>query len=272
MAMVVDQDAVYWIESDGSNGGGQLVSVPKTGGTPTVLTNIGIGSNMGELVSDGEYLFFTDLGGKVRRVHRRGGWVETIAWDERGARNLTIEGDWLYWLANFGRLRRIRRSSGLAETVRSDLGGASAMAFAEDALYVFDPWRGVVRYASGALGPTVVLPARGAGTKLISRNGEVYVVFAGLAARRFATQPATGTVMRLGPEGAVVLASGQNVPGVDVAATRGFMYWINGGDHALMRVGIAGGAPERVTDAVRFVADESGVYAATAEGAIVKVE
>jgi hypothetical protein len=79
-------------------------------------------------------------------------------------------------------------------------------------------------------------------------------------------------VVRLGAEGAVVLASDQNVPGSDVALSRGFLYWINTGDGELMRVAVAGGAPERVVPAVRFVADESGVYVATAEGAIVKVE
>jgi len=270
VAMAVDRDAVYWAESDGSTGV-QLVAVPKTGGAPTVLANVG--ANVSELVADGEYLFFLDPAtGIVRRVSRRGGMAETIAWDEGRSHDLAVVGDWVYWLASFGRLRRISRHSGIAETVRRDLGHASSMAIAEDTLYVFDPWRGVMRYAAGALDPSIVLPCQGRAAKLIGRNGGIDVVVTGLPARRFATVPSTGTVTHLGADGAVVLASHQNLPGIDVAQSRGFLYWINEGEHELMRVSVSGGALERVAPAIRMAADESGVYVATAEGAIEKVK
>ena len=244
--IAVDATHVYWIESDGGTGG-RLMSLPKTGGAVTSLGRVG-----GDLLlADGERLFFADPTG-IESL-RPGGIAHSLAPGE-GSRGLVIRGRWLYWLNAFGQLRRVARAGGVAETLQSGLATTGPVAIDDDVVYAFSHWGGPV-------------------SSVIASGDWLFCTIRGIKQHRRGIVPRSGMVLRMLKAGGdpVVLAAQQNLPVGDLVRFGDFVYWINTGDGLLVRVPIAGGAVESITRALRFTVDESGIYATTPEGDVIKV-
>src|SRR5437588_1770018 len=95
----------HGLVGEGEAGSGQIASIPKTGGPPTVLAS-GL-SGPAVLVADDQFLYWTELGtqngsnlnrdGRCQRVANTGSGVQTLASGLATPGGLVIDGNNLYF-------------------------------------------------------------------------------------------------------------------------------------------------------------------------------
>src|SRR5262249_5262892 len=112
LGVAVDSANVYCaaeqghgLVGEGAAGSGQIVSVPKAGGSSTVLAN-GL-SGPAVLVQDDQFLYWTELGtangaalnrdGRIQRVAKTGGAVQLLASGLATPGGLALDGGILYF-------------------------------------------------------------------------------------------------------------------------------------------------------------------------------
>jgi hypothetical protein len=95
--MAVDPSNVYWVEADA------IMKAPIEGGPTAKLADV---TQIRGLVSDGEYLYWTDAGeggehqGSVKRAPVSGGAVELLAEQETRPWGITVDDKAVYWVTN----------------------------------------------------------------------------------------------------------------------------------------------------------------------------
>lgn len=112
LGVVVDANNVYCaaaqghgLVGEGAAGSGQIASVPKTGGSPTILAS-GL-NGPAVLVADDQFLYWTELGtqngsrlnrdGRIQRVAKTGGAVQLLASGLATPGGLVVDGSVLYF-------------------------------------------------------------------------------------------------------------------------------------------------------------------------------
>ena len=124
--ILTDNDAVYWFDFDAGQGslGGALNSVPKNGGSVTVLVT-GLGS-VNEFALDETHLYWTETGaggeGAVKRISKMGGTVDILAagvpagsdFDVFAPQGLALDTEFVYWGEEVGgaAIRRVPKAGG----------------------------------------------------------------------------------------------------------------------------------------------------------------
>jgi hypothetical protein len=239
--LALDQDYVYWT----SYNTGTIQRIPKTGGSPQLLTPIPHGGNPTVDVDDTSVYFSADTGSNtfVGSVPKSGGTITVLAPQQFAARRVRVKDGFVYWLTGSG-------PSTPGSPMRAPVGGGAANALTTNT-YLTNAWLAVDdQYAYwtdyGDLGPTsgqifraprdgsgpVVTPVTGLDSPYgIAADGSN--LFVGLGAHPNTTNgKLNGTILSLNklaapPAPTTVLKDNQAEP-LAVAVDDTFVYW---GDH-----------------------------------------
>jgi hypothetical protein len=94
VSVAVDDNYAYWIEASGK----VLKRVSKSGGAPTPLATTL--SSFGQMVLDGNYLYYLDSGTKVQKLLKSGGSPTTLATGSSFYDGITVQNNAVYWGAS----------------------------------------------------------------------------------------------------------------------------------------------------------------------------
>jgi hypothetical protein len=138
--LAADDRFLYWVSTDVRHRDYFLRATPLGGGDVVSLMSGRPG--LGHLVPMGEYVYFEEggTGGRIGRVPRTGGAVETIVRTD-GGRGYALEGDALYWTEmglaiDTGKLYRTSLNEGVTELIADELLAPSRIALHEDYVYI----------------------------------------------------------------------------------------------------------------------------------------
>ncbi|MBI3185610.1 MAG: hypothetical protein HYZ28_26020 [Myxococcales bacterium] len=98
--LAVDQDSIYWLNQGFTSDAGEVMRIPKTGGTPVSIAG---GENQPQDIAiDGTHVYFTSrlpfsTNGYVKRVSKGGGGVEIWATNQLSPLDVAVNADHLYW-------------------------------------------------------------------------------------------------------------------------------------------------------------------------------
>ena len=111
VSVAVDDNYVYWIEASGK----VLKRVSKSGGAQTTLaTNSFLG--FGQMVLDGNYLYYLDSGTKVQKLLKSGGTPTTLATGSSFYDGITVQNNAVFWGAS-GVIYSVPTAGGSVTTV-----------------------------------------------------------------------------------------------------------------------------------------------------------
>jgi hypothetical protein len=93
--LAADATHVYWVTTDATDG--QVLRVPKGGGTPEALvSNL---KNPREIALDDEHAYFTSYAdGTVQRVKKAGGQPETLIGEQASPLGIAVDANYIYWV------------------------------------------------------------------------------------------------------------------------------------------------------------------------------
>ena len=128
-----DDKSVYFAVAKGAGRtSGQILQMPKTGGTPKVIAT-GLPAEPGGLAVDGAHVYFTaisysgkeaETGGLVGRVPKEGGPVQALAEGQPALHDLWVSGEHVYFYSGRrgfpGTVLRVGKTGGGVETVTTD--------------------------------------------------------------------------------------------------------------------------------------------------------
>ena len=92
--VAVDDNYAYWIEASGK----VLKRVSKSGGAQTTLATSP--SSFGQMVLDGNYLYYLDSGTKVQKLLKSGGTPTTLATGSSFYDGITVQNNTVFWGAS----------------------------------------------------------------------------------------------------------------------------------------------------------------------------
>lgn len=283
VALAVDATRLY------ANGGAALVALPKSGGTPSTLVTSS-GTELGGFALGDDAIYYADVGpeegtashGVIAKLPNAGGAAVTLASEQSYPGAVALDEGFVYFTAD-GEVRKVARDgSGGVVTIASAQTFAPELASARSVLAVGGGW---VYWA----------------TTESTQFGVRRAALDGSTIESFVTTPSPARA--IAPSGATVYVACGSVPGVDVLGASGsilavpasggaaavlakdqadpsalviddaYAYWTNwgtvvasgvyAGESAILRLPLAGGAPESVAtaDAARALAlDAADVY------------
>jgi sugar lactone lactonase YvrE len=244
--IAIDSTSIYWTNFNGGN----VMKAPLQGGTPVALA---VGQSFPDAIAaSGEYVYWTASdGGQVMRARAEGGAALTLAADQFAVAGLAVLGSDVYWAARtdgVGNEIVVKRLSIGDATTELAVGNAPVAANATGVYYAGKA--GLMKVPSAGGTPSTLAPLDAVPLALTIDSGSLYFTQSDGAVMQVPLEGGTPSLLAFGQESAF---------GIAVDATH--VYWTT--KSAVMRVALAGGAPEKLADADHafgIVVDASSVY------------
>lgn len=224
----------FWLPLSNS---GNVMSVPLTGGSATLLATISSTLTLPGLATDGVTLFWCEpgSGGGVRSLPVGGGTPATVSTDTNCSVRPVVDATHVYWASSVGvsglAVKRAPKAGGAVETFGPLASAVSVRALAvagSNAYAVSSPGTGgkISRFPLGGGAPSVLVATLGGyglaadGTALFVRGEDANVTGKGIL-----SAPATGSPVSL----LAVASVGANWGDRDLAIDGTHVYWGNAG-------------------------------------------
>lgn len=261
-SIAVDATSIY-LTGDGlvgDTGGGTIMRMPKTGGTPSVL--VSKQDEPGSIAVDGKNIYWATKTA-LMKAELDGREVTRLVASRDSLRNVTLDASNVYWTAtpktgrNAGRVMKLAKVGGRPVTLASEQNNPGSLALVSDTLY----WTGGAQICKLPL-------AGGSPTALISSEPDLTdMAVDGTNVYWMTWTNATLTVKQMPLSGGapLVLASRADSYSGMMAVAGRYVYWTTR-DNEVNRTPIGGGPTEVLNtetmyfDVFDLAVDDSSVY------------
>lgn len=224
VAVVVDDENIYWTQDTDAEGGGPVMMMPLDGGSPTRVGQRSNGGGAAGIAIDATHIYWAERGNVLKRPIAGGERVVLAEDRPFSIASVVVDATSVYWkntgsgVVGAGAVRKVSINGGEPVTLADDLGGSEGLAVDDTYVYFGDDYNRVMRVPlDGGMPVRAASRARGrSAPKFIAVDDECV----------YWANSLSGTVEKsiLGGKFSAVLAEAAAVP-MGIALSEEHVYW-----------------------------------------------